>query len=182
MFTLNRVVKRVASSLSPVLANTTTQTFTWNIHSPQPPNMPPNRSVTPCILCVCVCHFIKHVSNQSHTYTHSSTARRAAVYSRPITRLSVKRLEFIRDTESQWQLPTDLTCVYKRRWSDPLGGYHHVNKDIVSLERRGKKMSKNTQRSIKTACGMCKVNTERQVGENWKENTAFLFLLQVVRN
>lgn len=89
---------------------------------------------------VCVC--VASLSMYPISHTHSSTARCATVYSRPITRLSVKRLEFIRDTESRWQLPTDLTCVYKRRWSDPRGGYHQVNKDIVSLERSIKKWAK----------------------------------------
>lgn len=118
-----------------------------------------------------------------------SSACLAAVHSQSITRLSVKRLEFIRDTESRWQLPTDLTCVHKRRWSDPLGGYRPVNKDIVSLERREMGCEKNEQehseirekKEKKTACGMRKVCTESQARWNWGEYIAFLLLLQVVR-
>lgn len=55
----------------------------------------PNRDVRHCMLCVC--GFFKLESNQSHTH--------GSVCCRLVTRPSVKRLEFIRDTES-------------RRWSD----------------------------------------------------------------
>lgn len=158
-FTLDRFANRVVSPLSCICKYhyVTNSVFTLSA----PCNMPPNRSVTLCILCVCVAS----LSMYPISHTHSGTARCATVYSRPITRLSVKRLEFIRDTESRWQLPTDLTCVYKRRWSDPRGGYHQVNKDIVSLERSIKKWAKNTQRSIKTACGMLSLYREASGGE-----------------
>ncbi len=139
------------------------------------PNMPWNTSS--CIFCVCVC--VASLSMYPISHTHSSSARRAAVYSRPITHLSVKRLEFIRDTESRWQLPTDLTCVHIRRWSDPLGGYHHINKDIMSLERRKKNEQRHSKIHKKQPVG-CTVSTERQVGENWGEYSAFLLCCRLL--
>lgn len=158
-FTPGRVANRVVFSLSCTWQNnhyTNICAARRSVHtlSNAPPPTCPQTDLWHCVSCVCVCARARVASLSMYpiSHIHSSSARRSAVYSRPITRLSVKRLEFIRDTESCWQLPTDLTRVYKRGWSDPLGGYHCVNKDIVSLERkkRGRGEKKRKKRRAKT--------------------------------
>lgn len=119
------IVSNIPIFCLPALLNTTAQPFIWSINRRWPP-----LTILPCPgreLCLSVVSSLR-ACPISHRHS-SSEACCLAASTCPLTRLSVKWLEFVRNTVSWWQLPADLTRASTRRRADPLGVYHHVNND-----------------------------------------------------